>query len=1232
LKEGAIAPELLPSAARALGMDRVAITDRDSLAGAVRFTKACRDTGVAPVYGVRLTLARDEVTAAAGERFMLTLLAQSNAGYGNLCRLLSAAHARGERGDPCATLPELAAHAEGIVAVAGRGSEVVALVTQRREEDARATLRELLEIFGHRRLRLAVTHLAEREDDARTRHLLAFAESCEVGCVATNEVRMLQRADAFVCDTLDAMRALVPLARHHRSSRTSEAWLKPGELMARIFEERPELLTNAYELAASCEVSIALGTVRVPPYPITGRPLTRNEANSLLARRCHEGLARRGMPVTSSVRRRLDVELAMCARLGFAAYFLVVADLVAMVRAMGIRCACRGSAAGSLLCYALSISDVDPIEHDLVFERFMNLHRAHELPDIDLDVESARREDVYRAIIDRVPPGRGGCLTMIDIYQARGAIREVGKALGLPDGELGIIAKSFPHVRAAGITKALERLPELRGVEHDRLAMLFDVCERLDGFPRHLALHPSGVLISPSNLTEIAPLERSAHGFPMAQLDKHDVEDLGLLKLDVLGVRMLSAMTHATAEVRRLTGEIVDIDTIDREDPATFELIRASRTLGCFQIESPGQRELIQKLVPERWKDLIVEISLFRPGPVRSDMVNPYLMRRAGFTRPFYAHPALRDSLRESHGVVVYHEQVMRCIAAVTGVDLGVADLIRRRLGDDGQLPELRAWFFKEGRANGWRDGEIEPIWHEVASFAAFGFCKAHAAAFAVPTYQSAWLKTHHPAAFFAGVLTHDPGMYPRRALLDDARQEGVPILPLEVNRSQRHYTAERIPTSGPLIAQPVDALAHRVEPAVHLERQRVEPHVHRIEPCVDLVEPRVDPLEPCVDPREPLIDLVEPCIDPAFEADEHERHHGERERREHAERSPDLHHASMVRDEAAPRYPSRPVPPVPLAHAFGVRIGLMNVEGITDDEIASILDARTDHPFDGLVDLARRARLKRPVIEALIHAGACDAFGNRRDLLLGVGELWERGVAKPERAQRELTPHEPVISWGLREYTAAEKVRAELEVLGLDVSRHLISFYEPVLQRVGATHAKDLRRTTRRNDRVLVAGVKVASQTPQIRGGQRIIFLTLDDGHGLVDVTVFEAVQDRCAEPAFHCWLQLVRGTVHRTGRAGLSINAERIWDLGDVARAMAAGTLDIDELWTEGVAEIEAAERTRLAARRGQRDDTRDELAERGDPIPKPPIRLPRNGPAGAPSASPPRRLWHHSAGSAG
>src|SRR5919106_3920055 len=381
-----------------------------------------------------------------------------------------------------------------------------------------------------------------------------------------------------------------------------------------------------------------------------------------------------------------------------------------------------------------------------------------------------------------------------------------------------------------------------------------------------MALHPSGILIAPDDLVTRSPLERAANGFRMIQFDKDDVEALGLLKLDVIGIRMLSTMTHAVHEVARTTGKRLELDRIPQDDDKTFELVRASRTLGCFQIESPGQRELLGKFQPTRWRDLIIDISLFRPGPVRSDMINPYLNRRHGFANPLYAHPAMRAFLQESFGVVVFNEQVMLAIAAVTGCDLGFADQVRRELEDEEKLPEIKEWFYERGLERGWRRNEIDPVWHEVSSFAAFGFCKAHAAAFAVPTYQSAWLKANHPGAFFAGVLPHEPGMYPRRAILDDARHEGVPILPLDVNASAREYTIERVPDTGEL----------------------------------------------------------------------------------------------------------------------GVRIGLMHVDGIAVSEVASILDNR-DRPYAGLVDLCRRTTLSRPTVENLIHVGALDPFGGRRDLLLDV-------------------------------------------------------------------------------------------------------------------------------------------------------------------------------------------------------------------------------------------------------
>jgi error-prone DNA polymerase len=355
------------------------------------------------------------------------------------------------------------------------------------------------------------------------------------------------------------------------------------------------------------------------------------------------------------------------------------------------------------------------------------------------------------------------------------------------------VAKAFPHISARHLREGLERLPELQGLQLPmrQLDLLFRVAERLDGFPRHIALHPCGIVLASHDLVQRVPLERSAGGHRMIQADKDDVEALGYLKLDILGVRMLSSMRHAIDEIARTTGQKVDLDRIALDDEQTFELIRASDTLGCFQIESPGQRELLQKLQPERFEDLIVDISLFRPGPVKSDMIRPYIARRGGLARPTYAHPALRPALQETFGVIVFHEQVIRTLAALAGYDLTYADHVRRHLDDAEMLPGLRGDFLERAIGRGVDPAAAEQTWDDVSQFASFGFCKAHAAAFAVPTYRSAWLKTHYRAQFLAGILTHDPGMYPRRLLLDDARRAGVPILPLDVHRSESDYVTE---------------------------------------------------------------------------------------------------------------------------------------------------------------------------------------------------------------------------------------------------------------------------------------------------------------------------------------------------------------------------------------------------------------------------------------------------------
>ena len=1116
LRDGVMRPRELVTTAAQRGMTAIGVADRDGLYGAVRLAQACDVVGTKLIIGADLTLApaadpgwedRRARTHGRkgpgsgsgwleGETARVTLIARTQHGYANLCRTISDAHLESDRGAPHLRWEQLTRRPDGMFVLLADDSPVGRLLDAGRPDAAEAEARRWMDLAGSSSVLIGVTHHLAPGDDERARLRFALADRLGLRAVANQAPRYLDPADARVADVVDAVRQQVPLAVHHSNRRNAEGYLKSPEEMARVFAERPDALATAAWVAEQCNVDLGLGQLRVPDF-VSGEGL---QADAELRVRCEAGVRERFDRPAGEVRDLLERELAMVEKLGLAPYFLTVAEVVDRIREKGIMAACRGSAAGSLVTYALRISDVDPIAHDLAFERFMNPYRD-ELPDIDIDVESARREDIYRDLLDRYGEDRVACVCMVETFKARMAIREVGKALGLPAGEVDYIAKSFPRVRAGDVRAAMEHLPELRGLNLDRtdLALLFDVVERLDGFPRHIALHPSGVLLADRTLRDLVPVERSAAGFAMAQFDKDDVEALGLCKLDVLAVRMLSSMAHAKEEMQRTRGVELNFDDVPYNDPDTYELIRSTRTLGMFQIESPGQRELVGKFQPEHLGDLVVDISLFRPGPVKGDMVKPFLERRhraqvaggGSAHKSVYPHPILERALGETYGVIVYHEQVMRCVAAVTGCDMATADLVRRRLGDPEEHEALHEWVIAGARERGVPAKVAETLWHALAQFAAFGFCKAHAAAFAVPTYRSAWLKAHYLPEFVAGLLTHDPGMYPRRLLLDDARQFGVAVLPLDVNKSSRDYRVERL---------------------------------------------RADEAFALLDG-----DRFPSGFDKGFD----------------------------------PQDPS---------WRFGIRLALQDVAGIDDAMIDSVLAAR---PFTSVGDVRRRAALSAPVAEALAHAGAFDEVAGvgasgrtRREVLLEVSERWS-GVRRhqptdPHAPQQLglLAAEDPV---GLTEYRDSEKVRAELEVLGIDASHHVMHFYADLVALLKVTPARDLVEC-RGGQRVRVAGVKVATQTPPVKSGQRIIFLSLDDSTGVTDSTFFESVHDRCAWTVFHTWLLVVEGTVHRTGRRGVSLNAEVVWDLRRLMRAWREGWL------AEALAENREATRSRPPEQAGR------------------------------------------------
>ena len=588
------------------------------------------------------------------------------AGWAAVCRLISATHLAGERGSPVLDLAELPDGVAELLAsgdlmvLLGPSSAVGVAATRRRDDLALAALapwRELVprshlvvELVSHR---LPGGAAGRREGwgpgtSPHAARMAGVARQAGLTTVLTNAVRYADRRDAVTVDVLDASRRLVALDQRHVDRANAEGFLKSGKQMHEIAEEicrvgglgerdATQLLADTRKIAERCALDpradLGLGEVHFPEFTLSTDHAT---ADIALRARCEGAVGDRyGSAPRQVIWKRLDDELEMIRGLGYASYFLTVADVTDLIKGMGVRCAARGSGAGSLVNYLLGVSGVDPIRHGLLMERFLSPLREA-LPDIDIDVESARRLEVYEAILDTYGGERCVCVSMMDTYRVRHAVRDVGAALGMPPGEIDAIAKAFPHIRARDARIALRELPELRagGLGEADLDLMFQLVERLDGLPRHIAVHPCGVLLSDATLLDRTPVEASFAGFPMSQFDKDDVEDLGLLKLDVLGIRMQSSMAHAVAEIKRVDDVEIDLDDEEQvpfDDEPTYRMISSAKTLGVFQIESPGQRELVGKSGIETFGQIITDISLFRPGPVKSDMITPYLEVKQGW-------------------------------------------------------------------------------------------------------------------------------------------------------------------------------------------------------------------------------------------------------------------------------------------------------------------------------------------------------------------------------------------------------------------------------------------------------------------------------------------------------------------------------------------------------------------------------------------------------------------------
>jgi DNA polymerase III subunit alpha len=850
------APEEIVAAAVRERMPAVALTDTDGLYAAVPFYQAAREAGVRPIVGTTLAVALPpECGGACPERSRgmpppgadgtcsvrsatqqaaspkggsklphsreLVLLAADAAGYSNLCRLVTLRHLD----EQPVTLAALNEHRAGLIAIvlqqanndtrnskienrdhpdrqaspainhsplatshSRHGGQAPPFDPPRRAQGRLATLKE---IFGDA-LYLEVAWLppGDRRAIRRTREA---ARELGLPVVATNDVHFLAPEEHLHHRVLNAIRTgtLVSTVAPPEIA-TAEAWFKPAADMERLFADAPEAVRATEEIAERANLELALGRTIFPECAVPGG----ETPFSWLWKLAFDGARERYRPLRPEVLARLTHELEVIERLHLAPYFLLVREIVDEARRRGIPAVARGSAASSIVAYCLGVSRVCPLRWGLYFERFLNEQRG-DLPDIDLDICGARRDELLDWVYQRWGQEHVAMIASFITMHARLAVREVAKAMGVAPGEVNHFTRRLPHRPVREIRQAIRTLPECRALPagEEPWKTILTVAERLDGFPRHLGIHPCGTVIAARPLTKLVPLEVATKGIAVTQYDMNAVEALGLVKMDLLGQRGLTTMSLALGNIEQTAGHAPDFDAIPEHDPATCAMISTGRTLGVFQIESPGMRGLLRAMAASTLEELSLALALIRPGASEYGAKEAFLRRIRGREPVRYPHPKLEPILADSRGVCVYQEQVMQIAQTVGTLSLAEADLVRRssvKFADRRERERLRAKFLKAAERMGLDDRRREETWRMVEKFAGFGFCKAHAATYADLAYRIAYLKAHHPAEFLAAMASADAGFYHVSAYVEEAKRLGIRVLLPSVNRSRFEYTVER--------------------------------------------------------------------------------------------------------------------------------------------------------------------------------------------------------------------------------------------------------------------------------------------------------------------------------------------------------------------------------------------------------------------------------------------------------
>jgi error-prone DNA polymerase len=985
--EGASHPEELVEHAHALGLKALAITDRDGMYGAVKAHVKARELGIKLILGAEITLTPSLESELA---LHVVLLARTRGAYASLCRLISRGRERSEKGSSKVTLDEVCA--------AGQGGELVALCPEA------SLLAALKPAYGASLYALCARHLVAEERE-KERALRERARALGVKLVAASEVLYHHRERRPLQDVLTCIRHGVSVqTAGTRIKPNAEHDLKHPQVMTARFHDLPDALAESRRIADSCTFSYDELRYR---YPGESLPSGMSESDWLrhvtldgAARRYPQGLS-------SEVTAQIERELELIRELDYGGYFLTMYEIVQRCRSEGILCQGRGSAANSIVCYCLGVTAIDPIQMDLLFERFLSRERA-EPPDIDLDIEHDRREEVIQWVYERYGRRHAAMVANLIRYRARSAVRDVGKALGISGTELDGIARLLGHygddfdqstLREAGLD-----------AESPALLQLVLLCRQIRDFPRHLSIHPGGFLLGHEPVDSIVPIEPATmEGRTVIQWDKYDVEALGLFKVDLLGLGALTAIRHAAQLLGQHKGMAFDMAKIPHDDRLTYEMISRGDTVGVFQIESRAQMSMLPRLKPSKFYDLVIEVAIVRPGPIQGDMVHPYLRRKNGEETATYPHPSLKRVLEKTMGVPIFQEQVMKLAVLAAGYTPGEADQLRRDMAawrSSDRIETHHERLVNRMEQNGISREFAERVFSQIRGFGEYGFPESHAASFALLAYVTAFLRCHHPDVFLCAMLNAQPmGFYAPATLVEDGARSGVVALPIDVNHSRWDCTLELtdVPKEGGGFTQ---------------------------------------------------------------------------------------------------------------AHA--VRMGFRYVKGlgVREEQRLEVVP----RPVRSVEDFARKTQLSHGALVALAEAGAFESLGmTRREA------LWRVRAAQP--SARDGMRSEPGSRTpALRPLTVPEEVLWDYRTAQHSARGHPMAPLRPWLAQRGIKHAAEVRELPS-GRRIECVGLVICRQRPGTATG--VVFLTLEDEHGFINVVVWNTVFERFQRVVRTASLLGIRGKV---------------------------------------------------------------------------------------------------------